>query len=214
MDVLAKNFDKAYPALKSKRFDGGCSIVEPKNYGTAKFQKVTLTGIAGYAFPHEFMGKASSFADIANHTGVLTLDCDGVVLFEYDGQKYILLCELKSGYICDDIVHAKNQIIGSSVKMHGLLNTLQGFDRSDFKTVGLIVSFEPTEEQKTNLSKNEDRKSVFATRLQADRKYQMPAGKTNSFFHPLNVGDLDLFYLPVPDRNTTYTVDIRSILGL
>lgn len=214
MEVLAANFDKAYPELATTHFVGACTFEETENIGTKKFQKVVLTGLEGYIFPHELMGKASSFATIAKHSGVLVLDCDGIVIFEYNGQKYILLCELKSSYICDDIVHAKDQLVGSSVKIKSLLDTLQGFDKSDFKIVGLIVSFEPTDEQITNISKNEDRKSIFAIRLQADKKYMMSSDKTNKFFYPLNVGDFELFYVAVPDRKTTYTVDVKSVLGL
>lgn len=158
------------------------------------------------------MGKASSFASMAKHDGVLTLDCDGVILFEHNNQKYILLCELKTSYLCDEIAKAKDQIVGSSVKIKSLMSSLQCFDISDFKTIGLIVSFEPTDEQITNLSKNEDRKSSFAMSLQANKKYIMPAYRTNKFFYPLNVGDIDLYYVSVPNRQVTYAVNMQSWL--
>ena len=67
----------------------------------------------------------------------------------------------------DDIAHAKDQLIGSSVKMKGLLSTLQGFNINDYKYIGLIVSFEPTQEQLTNISKNDDaRQKEFLIQMQ------------------------------------------------
>lgn len=212
MKKLVENFNKVYPVFASNSFRESCDVCEPENQETHYFQKLILTGFDGYIFPHEIMGKASSFASMAKHHGVLTLDCDGVILFEHNNQKYILLCELKSSYLCDEIAKAKNQIVGSSVKMKSLISSLQGFDLSDFKTIGLIVSFEPTDEQITNLSKNEDRKSSFAISLQANKRYTMPDLKTNKFFYPLNIGTIDLYYVPVPNRQTSYAVDVKSWL--
>lgn len=193
-------------------FEGTCNLDEHENDETDKFQRIVLTGLDGYVFPHELMGKASSFPGKAGHEGVLTLDCDGVLLFERGGQKYILICELKSSYTSERIIHAKDQIIGSCVKMRSLLSSLQGFDESEYKAIGLIVSFEPTQEQITSFTKNEGTKYTFLLRLQAEKKYSMPAARTNRFFHPLKVGDFDIYYVAVPDRQTTYTVDINTFL--
>lgn len=212
MKTVTDNFNKAFPNLASKSFTGTCYIDEHDNDNTDKFQRAVLTGLEGYVFPHELMGRASTFASSSGHKGVLALDCDQVVLFEHNGQKYILLCELKSSYTCDNIAHAKDQIVGSSVKMRSLLSFLQGFDKSEYKIIGLIVSFEPTEEQITNITKNEGSKSAFAIRLQADKKYIMPAAKTNRFFKPLEVGDIDLYHVAVPGRKTTYTIDISTLI--
>lgn len=212
MKTVTDNFNKAYPDLASSSFTGTCCINEHDNGNTDKFQQAVLTGLDGYIFPHELMGRASSFASMSGHKGVLALDCEQVVLFEHNGKKYILLCELKSNYICENIVHAKDQIVGSSVKMKSLLSSLQGFDKSEYKIIGLIVSFEPTEEQITNITKNEGPKSAFAIRLQADKKYSMPAARTNRFFKPLEVGDIDLYYVAVPDRRTAYTIDIGTLM--
>lgn len=212
MEVLKDNFNKAYPGLAATPFSGTCDINEYDNKGTNKFQKAVLTGLDGYIFPHELMGKASSFASMAGHNGVLALDCDQVVLFEHSGQKYILLCELKSSYTSEVIAHAKDQIIGSSVKMKSLFSSLQGFDKSEFKAIGLIVSFEPTAEQITNITKNDGPQSAFAIKLQAEKKYCMPTIKTNRFFHPLEIGDFEFYYVAVPNRKTTYAIDIRSLL--
>ena len=90
---------------------------------------------------------------------------------------------------------------------------LQGVILDEYKPIGLIVSFQPTDEQISALSKNYDMKSAFAIKLNAERKYHMPEAKTNKYFHPLNVGTIDLYYLPVPGRQKTYSVDINKILS-
>lgn len=220
MNTLTTNFNKAYPEFSTSSFSGSCIVEEHENDGKDALQQLEILGIEGYRFPHELVEKTSSFADIAktpvlqnqNHCGVLKLNCDRVVLFEWKGQKILLFCELKSTFDTEEIAHAKDQIVGSWVKIRSLLQTLQGFDLDMYKPVGLIVSFEPTQEQLNALSKNYDLKSAFAVNLSAERFRTMQAAKTNKYFHPLNVGTIDLFYLPVPGRQKTFSVDINSII--
>ena len=212
MDKLANNFNTIYPGFASTKFNGGCSITEPENIGTNKFQKIILNSFDGFQFPHELAGKTSSFPSIAKHKGVLQNDCDGIVLFEKSGQKYILFCELKSSYILENIVKAKDQLIGSFVKFKSLLSTLQGYKSDEYKAVGLIVSFEPTHEQLTDIGKNQDRGASFAIRLNSDKFYTMPADRCDNYFCPLSVGCFEIYYIAVPDRKTTFSIDINTII--
>lgn len=221
MKTLTINFDKAYPAFSPVSFTGSCKVEEPENAGKEAFRELTLTGFDGYSFPHDLVANTVSFAKQAqnnllrsgNHSDVMRLNCDKVVLFELEGQKYMLFCELKSTFSSDEIVHAKDQIVGSLVKIRSLFHTLQGVKLDEYKPIGLIVSFQPTDEQINALSKNEDRKSAFAVRLNANRKCHMPEERTNWYFHPLNVGTIDVYYLPVPGRQKTYSVDINTIIN-
>lgn len=220
MKTLTINFGKAYPVFSPDYFTDSCKVEETENVGTEAFRELTLTGFDGYGFPHNLVAHTVSFAERAqnnlltsgNHSDVMRLNCDKVVLFELEGQKYILFCELKSTFSADVIVHAKDQIVGSLVKIRSLFHTLQGVILDEYKPIGLIVSFQPTDEQISVLSKNEDMKSAFAVRLNADRKYNMPEVNTNRYFHPLNVGTIDFYYLPVPGRQKTYSVDINTII--
>lgn len=220
MKTLKINFDKAYPAFSPEYFTDSCKVEEPENADKVAFRELTLTGFDGYSFPHDLVANTVTFADRAqnnllrsgNHCGVMRLNCDKVVLFELEGQKYMLFCELKSTFSSYEIGHAKDQIVGSLVKIRSLFHTLQEVKLDEYKPIGLIVSFQPTDEQINALSKNEDMKSVFAIRLNADRKYNMPEVNTNRYFHPLNVGTIDFYYLPVPERQKTYSVDINTII--
>ncbi len=214
MDKLVKNFDQTYPNYASTKFVGSCSIKEPNNFGTNKFYEIQLNSFDGFQFPHDLAEKTSSFPKIADHKGYLLKDCDGILLFEKNGQKYILFCELKSSYILDDIVYAKNQLVGSYVKFKGLLSCIQGYEQKDYKPIGLIVSFEPTQEQLTNISKKlgTDRRSSFALTLNSKRFYSMPADKCDSYFCPLAVGNFDIYYVAVPNRQTVFSIDINAII--
>lgn len=212
MDKLVKNFDQTYPNYASTKFVGSCSIKEPNNFGTNKFYEIQLNSLNGFQFPHDLAEKTSSFPKIANHNGFLIKDCDGILLFEKNGQKYILFCELKSSYILEDIVKAKNQLVGSFVKFKGLLSCIQGYEQKDYKPIGLIVSFEPTQEQLTNISKIQDNRSSFAISLNRNRYYIMPADKCDKFFCPLAVGCFEIYYVAVPDHKTTFSIDINIII--
>jgi hypothetical protein len=190
---LVNNFNHIYPDFASTKFVGSCSVIEPENYGTNKLQEIVLNSFDGFQFPHDLAQKTTSFPKIAKHCGVLLKDCDGIVLFEKNGQNYILFCELKSNYSLDNIVKAKDQLVGSFVKFKGLLSCIQGYKQEDYKPIGLIVSFEPTQEQLTMISKIQDPRSSFAITLNYNKFYPMPASKCDKFFHPLAVGDIDIY---------------------
>ena len=114
----------------------------------------------------------------------------------------------------EDIVKAKDQLVGSFVKFKSLLNCIQGYKQEDYKPIGLIISFEPTQEQLTNISKilDTDRRASFALTLNSNRFYPMPADRCNSYFCPLAVGNFDIYYIAVPNRQTTFSVDINTII--
>ncbi len=212
MKTLADNFSAVFPRFATTEFHGTCVINEPCNHGTTCFQKLLLTGFDGYLFPQDLGKKSSSFAQISNHNGILLKDCDGIILFEKNGQKYMLFCELKSSFVLEDIKKAKDQIIGTSVKMKGICSTLQGYDLNEYKPLGLIASFEPTDEQISNISKSDDKGAYFAIQLNSYKKYSMPSDKCNKYFHPLEIGDFVIYYIPVPGHATNFSVDINTVL--
>lgn len=212
MKTLADNFSTAFPIFATTEFHGTCVINETQNHDTKCFQELQLTGFDGYLFPQDLAEKSSSFAKKSNHVGILRKDCDGIILFEKNGQKYMLFCELKSSFVLEDIKKAKDQIIGTSVKMKGICSTLQGYDLNEYKPLGLIASFEPTDEQISNISKSDDKGAYFAIQLNASKKYSMPSDKCNKYFYPLAIGDFVIYYIPVPGHAINYSVDINTVL--
>lgn len=215
MKTLALNFGSAFPNFAPTEFSGSCTIYEPQNKGTNKFQKLTITGTDGYLFPHDLASKSSSFAISSGSKQCLCRDCDGILLIEHNDKKYLIVCELKSLFSSDEIVKAKDQLVGSYIKMIGILSTLQNFKKEDYEVKGIIASFEPSSEIIDALTKSEDDpKKRFAYRLQYEKKYHMPENKCKNFFKPLDVRDFDIFYVPVPDRAIEYKVDIISLLRI
>lgn len=212
MKRLADNFNKAYPNVSVSEFHDEVSITEPEN-DDSSFRKLNIRGIDGYAFPHDIANNLSSFATQAGHQGVLTKNCDGVIIFEYNKQKYVALLELKSSFDTQKINDARDQIIGSYIKMRGLLSTLQNFQ--DYVFIGIIVSFEPDSEKLDELGKRKEDPSIaFAIYLNHHKKKLMPAKRCNSFYHPLNVGDFLIHYVPVKERKPEFTIDINELLGV
>ena len=215
MKSLAYNFNRAFPALASTEFFGGCTISEPLNYGTDKFQELQIQGIDGFLFPHDLSSKASSFAKKCRGKSCLYCDCDGIMLIERSGKKYLVVCELKSSFDSDEIAHAKDQLVGSYIKMVGILSTLQNFNRDEYEVRGVIASFEPSDEAIDALTKCEgDPKKRFTLRLANDKKYMMPSIKCQKSFSPFDVRDFEIFYVPVPNRSITHTIDLPSLLGI
>lgn len=224
MKTLTDNFNKVYPKFASQPFFEKCVVEDfdnkksnedPQIVNPKKFQSITLEGFSGYSFPHELANKITSFASSASHDEhdkILLKNCDGIVLFEKNDQKYLLFCELKSSYSLEEIAKAKEQIVGSLINMNGILSTLQGYNLSEYKILGLIASFEPTDEQLSFISKQQSLKASFVTELQANRVYKMPAYKTQKFYSPLSIRDVDIYYIPVPGRKVDYSVDINTVL--
>lgn len=89
-------------------------------------------------------------------------DPDGIFLVENDGMKYIYIVEMKSSYIPDNIVKAKDH--------------------------------------------------SFCFNFQRDKTYRMPEKKCKAYFFPLNVPEITLYYIAVPGRSDSHTVDFRKII--
>ena len=215
MKTLALNFSSAFPNFTPTEFSGSCTISEPSNIGTKKFQKLTITGTDGYLFPHGLASKSSSFAESSGSKLCLRCDCDGILLIEHNEKKYLVVCELKSSFSSEKKKKKKDQLVGSYIKMVGILSTLQNFKRDEYEVKGVIASFEPSNEAIDALTKSEDDpKKRFALRLQSEKMYHMSENKCQKFFKPLDIRDFDIFYVPVPNKEIEHKVDIISLLRI
>lgn len=217
--MIAQHFNEAYPEYAAKEWhaDDCFNIEEPQNYNTNKFERLSVTGLDCFQFPHCLASKLSSFATMSNCTGnigCLTLDCDSILLVEKADCIYVICCELKSTFSSEEISKAKNQIVGSSVKFKGILSTLQDVDFQKIKSLALLSlsSLPPSKWMLFQSLKTIEK--AFAFQLQSERLYKMPSLSCNRFFSPLNVGDVELHYIPVPDRQSTFQVDLGKLLGI
>ena len=222
MKTLIDNYNIAYHALAASSFTSSCKIYEPENKKKIDaLQEIELTGFSGYSFPHKLAGELSSFVKLAtnksntlqngkeNH---LYKDCDGIVFYEKEEQKYMLFCELKSGYSYDEILKAKNQICASYIKMKALMGTLQDFNLQDFVLVGIIFSYNPKSEEKNFNAKAFGRGESFPEKLRMFGNVHLDKAVNDKVFSPFKMDNITVYHCPVPDNNATYSIDINTII--
>lgn len=220
MKTLIDNYKLLYPKIPVTDVNGSIVVDEPDNLGDPnKFQSLEINGINGFAFDHFLAKNMSSFAQIASPStfyisgnqwnNILYDDCDGIILFEKNGQKYMLFCELKSGYFVKPIFHARCQLLGSYIKMKGLMSTVRGFAENDFIPIGLIVSFESTSEQRDFYSKKQGFEASFVRQLDNAKKVDIIGNKSPV---PFNYSDFRIYHLGVPDMKVKYSIDINTII--
>lgn len=223
MKKVITKYNDAYHALNASHFNSKCAINEPNNKAkVGTFYEIELTGFDGYQFPHDLSNKLSSFVSHStNKTNklsdnktphILGLDCDGILLFEKGGKKYMLICELKSKPDKQDILKARKQIVGSYIKMRALMGTLSEFKISEYIPIGLIVSFSPMPSTINALSKAIDEESTFLTVLFKKKKVDFKKKVLNSIFSPFETANISIYYYGVPNNNDSCSVDINTII--
>ena len=158
MEQLIKEYNEIYPTYASNgvvelnhTFDEASNSGKPNT-----FQRLTVNGMNGIVIPNVIVKDNTSIFKKAGSKAILKDDCDGIFFTEHGGQKYIYLCELKSSFSTQQIAKAKDQIIGSYLKLHSLLSLLQSHNPEEWIIKGIIASFAPDTEQQALL----DRKSV------------------------------------------------------
>lgn len=82
---------------------------------------------------------------------IFDLDCDSLMMFEHNGEKYLFFTEIKSSFNFSEIAHAKSQIFSSYIKLNMLLNLIENYRNENIIVKGFIVSKAPTAEDKTHI---------------------------------------------------------------
>lgn len=232
MKKVIDNYNIAYHALPANSFVSTCKIVEPDNEKVSDtLYEIELSGLNGYSFPHNLASDLSSFAklsttvkdDKGNKIGEgklfdgkkehhLVKDCDGIVFFERKGQKYMLFCELKSGYSYNEILKAKNQICASYIKMKALMGTLLDFNLQDFVPIGIIFSYNPKSEEKNLNAKAFDKGESFPEKLRMFKRVDLNKTENDKAFSPFKMDDITIYHCEVPNKQKSYSIDINKII--
>lgn len=221
MSVLIDNFKKLYPSLSVTDINGDCVIAEVEDKTNKNcLRQLIFSDVVGWQFPHEMPKKASSFfkisqkgvkVDNCNCLSVVREDCDGVFCVESNNKLILYVCELKTSFIKENICKAKDQIVGSFVKMLGLLNMLQGFCCENVEMRGLIISYEPDRERLSSF-KMENRQDYFCLNLYNHGNYSMPKNNCELFWHPLAFRhDIHFVYISVPKGLKSYKISFDEI---
>lgn len=142
-------------------------------------------------------------------------DCDGIFLTEKEGKPYLFLYELKSKFTVSEIASAKDQIIGSYLKLHALLSLLQVYKQEELVIRGIIASFSPTDETLSNMTQKmeNDILNRFCYQLNRDAIYQMPKEKCLGYYKPLCMPGIDIHYIPVQNQTSEYTVQLADLFA-
>lgn len=214
MKQLIDEFNKIFPAFQSSNVVN-ITFDEDDNIGKdGTFQHLTINGINACVIPKHIIKNITSLYNSARSMEALRKDPDGIFLIENKGIKYIYIVEMKSSYTSSNIVKAKNQVIGTYLKLHSLFSILQSYNPSDWEIRGIIASFSPTaERRKTFLRQKDmgDKVSSFCYNLQRDKKYVMPEMNCKKYFSPLNVPKITLYYVAVPGTSNSFMVDLSNI---
>lgn len=111
-----------------------------------------------------------------------------------------------------DISHAKEQIVGTLLRLQAQLSILQSLPEWEYHRV--IVSYEPTGSQLVVASKLTSRDASFSRYLCAKKHKLISSSIANKYYAPLALPDVNIHYVAVPDRQNEYQVDLRELLRL
>lgn len=217
MRQLIDEYDKLYPNYASTGVvEEDHTFDEINNRGRPDtLQHLTINGINGIVIPSVIVKDDTSLFLKAGSIDILKGDCDGIFFTERNGQKYIYLCELKSSFSSQQISKAKDQLIGSYLKLHSLLSLLQSYNPTEWIVKGVIASFAPKAEQLAYLLKQKEageKVCDFCYNFNRDKRYYMPKLDCCRFYSPMNVPDFTLHYVSVPDKNVSYAVDFSELV--
>ena len=97
--------------------------------------------------------KQSLFFLDGEQRNLMSHNCDGIIIVEYNNQKYIIFLEIKSSYRTQDISKAQYQIMSSYYCLLTELEGLKHFDLGEYKMCCMVASHPLSEEKKLMLYK-------------------------------------------------------------
>lgn len=217
MRRLIEEYNNIYPNYASTGVvEEDHTFDEKNNSGKpGTLQHLTVNGMNGIVIPSVIVKDDTSIFLKAASSNILKEDCDGIFFTEWNGQKYIYLCELKSSFSTQQISKAKDQIVGSYLKLHSLLSLLQSYNPVEWMIKGVIASFAPKAEQQAYLLKQKEEGNKvcdFCYNFHRDKKYDMPKLDCCRFYYPMNVPKLTLFHVAVPDKSASFAVDFKDLV--
>lgn len=133
-----------FPKYSMEYCKGAVSITE--NSSSAKVKELIWSNSDFHKIDSTIVKDMKSFFETAKSSDIFFLDCDGIVIFEKKGRKYMFFSELKSSFDTSDIDHAKDQIISSYLKINMLMHLLRCYNYDEFVIKGFIACLPPKQE--------------------------------------------------------------------
>ncbi|MCC8113291.1 MAG: hypothetical protein LIP03_04710 [Bacteroidales bacterium] len=141
IDDLSKLLPKA-----TVRYDTSRAIVTESSL-QSKINHLEWTGSCFQCIDPAIAKEMSSvFQKFGNQNNIFCCDCDGLTIFEHEGQKYLFLTELKSNFDSKDLYHACEQLISSYIKINMVLSLLPTYEKEEFIVKGFIAMRPPNKD--------------------------------------------------------------------
>ncbi len=211
-----------YPSSISR---GKVDIYEHEAKATVR--KVTWINSDFNYFDPTLAKDMTAFFQKATENELFWKDCDGVIIFEHDGKKYMFITELKSGFSTQVIYKAKTQIISSFIKTNMVLHLLSCYKLEDYIVKGFIVGHPPKPDFIYNVSKADMLKDndikiqhEFARKFFIDNKEHSRSLKPKDLYclKGLPLGDrgifqnIELYFIEVKDGNSEIELDVMNYI--
>lgn len=211
MAGIIDEFGTLYPNFSFSPVNGRCIIKDEDTENKPKdFLELTIENFVGHQLPYSFAGQSTSFYNKAASKAPMQSNCDGLLYSEYLNQKVFTLIELKSGFNTDNIDHAKEQILGTLMRLKAQISILQSYS-GDYVFRGVIASYTPTTELLTNIKTMTSHGAKFAKTMASLGHVHLEKSVCNRFYSPLDVPDIDIKYIPIPFGHQHYTIDYNDI---
>lgn len=217
--------DAVVPRYSSVIYRGSVEVLEHEPGALVK--KVVWTGADFQFWDHQMSKDMTSFFTIANSPETFRKDCDGVMLFEKDGRKYMFLTELKSGFGTEKLHKAKTQIVSSFLKTNMLLHLSKKYKIEDYIIKGFIVGYPPKADFMFNMAKgvmlsdvNREREFALAKKLFIKNDHHSIVLQPSDFFclKTLPLGDrgifpeIELHFIPVQPYDSDISLKVDDYL--
>lgn len=212
MDATLEEFGKLYPKYATSLFEESCEVIETEPKDDKDFRCLVITGGCGYRFPREFAADTVSFYGKSESPSPMKFNCDGIFFSEIEERKCLFICELKSSFGPSQIAHAKEQIMGTALRLKAQLGILQ--TKPNWEIHGVIVSYEPTENQLITVNKLTSQDASFSKYLFTKGHKTITAERSNKFYAPMAMPDITIHYVAVPGRHTEFQMSLNDLVKL
>lgn len=223
--AIYSNLKTLFPNYQMEYFPNSVLITEKSS--TAKIKGLKWINSYFQNIDTKVVKDLTSFFQGCGAPEVFNWDCDGIIIFEEDGCKYVFLSELKSSFSSQDLYHAKDQLISSYIKLNMILHLLPGYRKQDYVFKAFIAILPPnmnyirdlhkqllcnrgskykTEAEFTDELYSSSGKCLKLRATECDKLKQLPLGD-NCLFN-----ELEFYLIEVPHNNSSISVDVHNYI--
>lgn len=223
--AIYSNLKSLFPVYEMEYFRDSVLITEQSS--TAKIKELKWINSCFQNIDTKIVKDLTSFFQGSGAPEVFNWDCDGIIMFEEDGNKYVFLSELKSSFSSQDLYHAKDQLISSYIKVNMILHLLPGYRKQDYVFKAFIAilpakksyirdlhkellfnrgSRYKTEAEFTDELYNSSGRCLTLKATECDKLKELPLGD-NCLFN-----ELEFYLIEVPDESSSICLDVHDYI--